>query len=91
MPAVDTSSNPSLNEIVSSLAARVNKQHDVAFMDELKHIVNYKRSAALYAWMIKLPLRDFLFQSFIIATERVAATPGQRHAGREECVRVSEW
>jgi len=74
MPAIDTSTNPSLNEIVSSLAARVNKQHDVAFMDELKHIVNYKRSAALYVWMLKLPLRDFLMQSFVIPTERVSTS-----------------
>jgi len=72
--AIDTSSNPSLNEIVSSLAARVNKQHDVAFMDELKHIVNYKRSAALYTWMIKLPMRDFLFQDIFMETERVPST-----------------
>jgi hypothetical protein len=72
--AIDSSSNPSLNEIVSSLAARVDKQHDVAFMDELKHIVNYKRSKALYVWMMKLPLRDFLYQSFVIDTERVGAT-----------------
>ena len=74
MAAVDTSNNPSLNEIVSSLAARVNKQHDVAFMDELKHIVNYKRAKALYAWMIKLSMRDFLFETFIAETERVSAT-----------------
>jgi hypothetical protein len=72
--AIDTSSNPSLNEIVSSLAARVNKQHDVAFMDELKHIVNYKRSAALYLWMVKLPMRDFLFQDIFMETERVPST-----------------
>jgi hypothetical protein len=72
--AIDTSSNPSLNEIVSSLAARVNKQHDVAFMDELKHIVNYKRSAALYAWMLKLTLRDYLFQDVFMETERVPST-----------------
>ncbi len=74
MPAVDTSSNPSLNEIVSSLAARVNKQHDVAFMDELKHIVQYKRAKALYAWMIQLTMRDFLFETFLAETERVSAT-----------------
>jgi hypothetical protein len=72
--AIDTSSNPSLNDIVSSLAARVNKQHDVAFMDELKHIVNYKRSAALYIWMAKLTMRDFLFQDIFMETERVAST-----------------
>ncbi len=74
MSVIDTSSNPSLNEIVSSLAARVNKQHDVAFMDELKHIVNYKRSSALYAWILKIGMRDFLMQSFVIETERVSAT-----------------
>lgn len=72
--AIDTSSNPSLNEIVSSLAARVNKQHDTGFMDELKHIVNYKRSKALYIWMLKLTLRDFLFETFVVETERVPAT-----------------
>lgn len=74
MSGIDSSSNPSLNEIVSSLAARVNKEHDVGFMDELKHIVNYKRSKALYLWMIKLSLRDFLMQTIIVPTERVSAT-----------------
>ncbi len=74
MSSIDTSSNPSLNEIVSSLAARVNKQHDTGFMDELKHIVNYKRSKALYVWMLKLPMRDYLSQTFVVDTERVPAT-----------------
>lgn len=90
MAALDVSLNPSLNEIVSSLAARVNKQHDLGFLDELKHIVNYKRSKILYEWMKNLPLRNFLFQNFVIGTERVSATeceefPSECYIVRTEC------
>jgi len=71
MAAIEFSSNPSLNEIVSSLAARVNKQHDVAFMDELKHIANYKRASALNLWMLKMNTKEFLYQTYYAETERV--------------------
>lgn len=73
MAAIEFGLNPSLNEIVSSLAARVNKQHDVAFMDELKHIANYKRAKALNLWMLKLNTKEFLFQTYYAETERVTS------------------
>ncbi len=75
MALVDFSQNPSLNQIVSSLAARVNKQHDVGFMDELKHIVDYKRSAAIHEWLISMPQSwHYFLQSFVIGTEKADAT-----------------
>ena len=75
MAIVDFSDNPSLNEIVSSLAARVDKTDDVGLMDELKHIVNYKRNAAVHNWLVSMPQSWFHFiQSFVAATEKVSAT-----------------
>lgn len=74
MSGIDFSSNPSLNEIVSSLAARVNKQHDSGFMEELKHIVNYKRKKAIHVWIVRMNVKNFLFQTYMVGTERVSAT-----------------
>ena len=90
MAAINFSSNPSLNEIVSSLAARVNKPHDVGLMAELKHIVNYKRQAAMYIWIGKLPIRDYLMQTIRADLVRVSASecewfPTNCYIVRTEC------
>lgn len=75
MALIDFSDNPSLNEIVSSLSARVDKADDTGLMDELKHIVNYKRNAAIHNWLISMPQSWFYFlQSFVAETEKVPAT-----------------
>jgi len=75
MALVDFSQNPSLNQIVSSLAARVDKPTDTGFMDELKHIVNYKRTAAIHNWLISMPQTwTYFLQSFIVNTEKADAT-----------------
>ena len=75
MALIDFSANPSLNEIVSSLAARVDKPYDVGLQDELKHIVNYKRQKAIHDWLISNPANWIYFlQSIIVETERVPAS-----------------
>lgn len=75
MALIDFSKNPTLNEIVGSLAARVNKPHDTGFMDELKHIVNYKRSKAIHNWLVSMPQTwTYFLQSFAVNTEEIAAS-----------------
>ena len=90
MAAIDISSNPSLNQIVSSLAARINKPHDVGLMAELKHIVNYKKKAAIYAWIAKMGISDYLMQTIKAKTIRVPASecndfPTDCYIVRTEC------
>jgi hypothetical protein len=90
MAAIDTSSNPSLNDIVSSLAARVNKPYDVGLMAELKHIFNYKMKAAIYIWIEKNGRRDYFIQTIKMSTVRVPASecdefPTDCYIVRTEC------
>ena len=70
---IDISPNPSLNEIVSSLSARVNKLDDPGFLQELKHIVNYKRAALLYKYITMLKVKEPFMQSFLVSMEKVNA------------------
>jgi hypothetical protein len=90
MASIDFSSNPSLNEIVSSLAARVNKPFDNGLMAELKHIVRYKRSSMMRDYLIAVGMRDWFLQTFNAKTVKLSASecaefPTDCYVVRTEC------
>lgn len=90
MASIDFSANPSLNEIVSSLAARVNKPSDTGLMAELKHIVRYNAKAAIDAWIKDQGVSDYLMQTVRSNLIKVSASecygfPTDCYIVRTEC------